>query len=123
MKTRPHRLVCARKGSPLLIGLGIEENFIASDASALLPVTQRMMYLEEGDIADIGLLTDQGFRPQRRQERIGPYMSPSSRRTWPNSGPTGISCRRKSTSSRAALTDTLEAAHGAGSHHPGAVRP
>ena len=53
----PHRLVCARKGSPLLIGLGIEENFIASDVSALLPVTQRVIYLEEGDVADIGLLT------------------------------------------------------------------
>ena len=52
----PHRLVCARRGSPLLIGLGIEENFIASDVSALLPVTQRVMYLEEGDVADIGLL-------------------------------------------------------------------
>ncbi|MDA8129602.1 MAG: glutamine--fructose-6-phosphate transaminase (isomerizing) [Betaproteobacteria bacterium] len=53
----PNRLICARKGSPLLIGLGIEENFIASDVSALLPVTQRMMYLEEGDIADVGLLS------------------------------------------------------------------
>ncbi|MHB1214182.1 MAG: glutamine--fructose-6-phosphate transaminase (isomerizing) [Thiobacillus sp.] len=53
----PNRLICARKGSPLLIGLGIEENFIASDVSALLPVTQRVMYLEEGDVADIGLLT------------------------------------------------------------------
>ncbi|MDO9468989.1 MAG: glutamine--fructose-6-phosphate transaminase (isomerizing) [Thiobacillus sp.] len=52
----PGRLICARKGSPLLIGLGIEENFIASDVSALLPVTQRVMYLEEGDVADIGLL-------------------------------------------------------------------
>ena len=52
----PNHLVCARKGSPLLIGLGIEENFIASDVSALLPVTQRVMYLEEGDVADIGLL-------------------------------------------------------------------
>jgi glucosamine--fructose-6-phosphate aminotransferase (isomerizing) len=52
----PQRLVCARRGSPLLIGLGIEENFIASDVSALLPVTQKMIYLEEGDIADIGLL-------------------------------------------------------------------
>ncbi|MGH8670667.1 MAG: glutamine--fructose-6-phosphate transaminase (isomerizing), partial [Burkholderiales bacterium] len=49
------RMVCARRGSPLLMGLGIEENFIASDTSALLPVTQRMVYLEEGDIADIGL--------------------------------------------------------------------
>ena len=53
----PNRLVCARKGSPLLIGLGIEENFIASDVSALLPVTQRVMYLEEGDVADVGLLS------------------------------------------------------------------
>jgi glucosamine--fructose-6-phosphate aminotransferase (isomerizing) len=53
----PSRLICARKGSPLLIGLGIEENFIASDVSALLPVTQRVMYLEEGDVADIGLLS------------------------------------------------------------------
>ncbi len=52
----PNRLICARKGSPLLVGLGIEENFIASDVSALLPVTQRVMYLEEGDVADIGLL-------------------------------------------------------------------
>jgi len=53
----PNRLICARKGSPLLIGLGIEENFIASDVSALLPVTQRVVYLEEGDVADIGLLS------------------------------------------------------------------
>jgi glucosamine--fructose-6-phosphate aminotransferase (isomerizing) len=49
------RLVCARKGSPLLLGLGSKENFIASDVSALLPVTHKIVYLEEGDIADIGL--------------------------------------------------------------------
>ena len=52
----PNRMVCARKGSPLLLGLGIEENFIASDIAALLPVTQKVVYLEEGDVADIGLL-------------------------------------------------------------------
>jgi glucosamine--fructose-6-phosphate aminotransferase (isomerizing) len=57
----PNQLICARKGSPLLIGLGIEENFIASDVSALLPVTQRVIYLEEGDIADIGLLSVKVF--------------------------------------------------------------
>ncbi|MGH8757682.1 MAG: glutamine--fructose-6-phosphate transaminase (isomerizing), partial [Burkholderiales bacterium] len=51
----PQRLVCARKGSPLLLGLGSKENFIASDVSALLPVTQRIVYLEEGDIADVSL--------------------------------------------------------------------
>ncbi len=55
-KDSPHQLVCARKGSPLIVGMGIEEHFIASDASALLPVTQRLIYLEDGDIADLGLL-------------------------------------------------------------------
>ena len=49
----PGRLVAARRGSPLVIGLGIGENFIASDVMALLPVTQRFIFLEEGDIADI----------------------------------------------------------------------
>jgi len=47
------RLIAARSGSPLVIGLGIGENFIASDVSALLPVTQQFIFLEEGDIADI----------------------------------------------------------------------
>jgi glutamine---fructose-6-phosphate transaminase (isomerizing) len=46
-------LIAARKGSPLVIGLGIGENFIASDVSALLPVTQNFIFLEEGDIAKI----------------------------------------------------------------------
>ncbi|WP_127347349.1 glutamine--fructose-6-phosphate transaminase (isomerizing) [Pseudidiomarina mangrovi] len=49
----PGRLVVARSGSPLVIGLGIGENFIASDQLALLPVTRQFMYLEEGDMADI----------------------------------------------------------------------
>ena len=47
------RMIAARRGSPLVIGMGIEEYFIASDVAALLPVTQRFMFLEEGDIADI----------------------------------------------------------------------
>ncbi|MEY4731013.1 MAG: hypothetical protein RL020_2171 [Pseudomonadota bacterium] len=54
-EANPMRMICAREGSPLLIGIGIEENFIASDVSALLPVTQRVIYLEEGDVADIHL--------------------------------------------------------------------
>ncbi len=49
------RLVIARHGAPLLIGLGEGENFIASDASALVQVTQKMVYLEDGDCADITL--------------------------------------------------------------------
>ena len=49
----PGRLVAARSGSPLVIGVGFGEYFIASDVAALLPVTQRFIFMEEGDIADI----------------------------------------------------------------------
>ena len=49
----PDILIAARKGSPLVIGVGIGEHFIASDVSALLPVTQRFIFLEDGDIAKI----------------------------------------------------------------------
>ncbi|MHB8255153.1 MAG: glutamine--fructose-6-phosphate transaminase (isomerizing), partial [Acidiferrobacter sp.] len=49
----PGRLVAARRGSPLVIGIGIGEHFIASDVAALLPVTQRFIFLEEGDVADL----------------------------------------------------------------------
>jgi len=47
----PGKLVLARKGCPVVIGLGIDENFVASDVAALLPVTRRFMFLEEGDVA------------------------------------------------------------------------
>lgn len=49
----PDHLIVARRGSPLVIGLGLGENFIASDVAALLPVTQRFIILEEGDFAEI----------------------------------------------------------------------
>jgi glucosamine--fructose-6-phosphate aminotransferase (isomerizing) len=49
----PERLVAARSGSPLVIGYGIGENFLASDQLALLPVTNRFSFLEEGDIAEL----------------------------------------------------------------------
>ena len=52
-KQDPSTMVVARSGSPLVIGLGIGENFIASDQMALLPVTRRFIFLEEGDVAQI----------------------------------------------------------------------
>lgn len=52
-RTAPSHLVAARSGSPLVIGLGIGENFLASDQLALLSVTRRFIFLEEGDIAEI----------------------------------------------------------------------
>jgi glucosamine--fructose-6-phosphate aminotransferase (isomerizing) len=50
---QPDRLLAARSGSPLVVGLGLGENFLASDQMALRQVTDRFMYLEEGDIAEI----------------------------------------------------------------------
>ena len=52
-KSNPNVLVVARKGSPLVIGIGIGEYFVASDVSALLPVTQSFIFLEDGDTAEI----------------------------------------------------------------------
>nr|WP_319553608.1 glutamine--fructose-6-phosphate transaminase (isomerizing) [uncultured Vibrio sp.] len=49
----PSRIVVARSGSPIVIGFGVGENFLASDQLALLSVTRRFMYLEEGDVAEI----------------------------------------------------------------------
>src|SRR5690606_24564812 len=49
----PERLILARMGCPVVIGLGEQENFVASDVAALLPVTRRFMFLEEGDVAEV----------------------------------------------------------------------
>jgi len=49
----PDRLILARRAMPVVIGVGIAENFVASDVAALLPVTRQFIFLEEGDIADI----------------------------------------------------------------------
>jgi glucosamine--fructose-6-phosphate aminotransferase (isomerizing) len=47
----PDKLILAREGCPVVVGLGIGENFVASDVAALLPVTRKFMFLDEGDIA------------------------------------------------------------------------
>lgn len=52
-KESPGRMIAVRKGSPLVIGIGIGEHFIASDYMALLPVTQKFIVLDEGDVADV----------------------------------------------------------------------
>lgn len=54
-KDEPDRLVGARKGSPLVVGVGENEHFLASDAMALAGTTDRIIYLEEGDVVDIHL--------------------------------------------------------------------
>ncbi|MDI3261506.1 MAG: class II glutamine amidotransferase, partial [Fulvimonas sp.] len=66
----PDRIVVARIASPLVIGLGGEGNYVASDVQALLPVTRRFQFLEEGDVADVRrdrvILTDAHGRPVDR---------------------------------------------------------
>ncbi len=52
-RDEPGRLLAARSGSPLVIGVGEGENFLASDVAALLPVTQHFIFLEDGDLADL----------------------------------------------------------------------
>jgi glutamine---fructose-6-phosphate transaminase (isomerizing) len=86
-KREPHRVVGARAGSPLVVGVGANENFLASDALALAGTTDRIAYLEEGDVAEIGLagfrVLDAGGREVRRPVKtvqtagvaveLGPY--------------------------------------------------
>ena len=77
----PHSLLIARKGSPLCIGVGVGEMFAASDATALVSVTSRIVYLEEGDLAEIGLkhyeIFDLQGRKQTRKETLSSLASGS----------------------------------------------
>jgi glutamine---fructose-6-phosphate transaminase (isomerizing) len=69
----PEKIVVARAGCPVVIGLGIGENFVASDVAALLPVTRRFMFLEEGDVALVTResvqVWDGSGRPAHREEK------------------------------------------------------
>lgn len=71
----PDRIIAVRSGSPLVVGLGDQENFVASDPLALLPVTRRFIYLKEGDVADVNrdhvdLYDAQGFLVTREIKTI-----------------------------------------------------
>jgi glucosamine--fructose-6-phosphate aminotransferase (isomerizing) len=60
-KSEPKRLVGARRGCPLVVGIGVNENFLASDAMALAGVTDQIIYLEEGDVVDLQASTLQAY--------------------------------------------------------------
>jgi glucosamine--fructose-6-phosphate aminotransferase (isomerizing) len=86
-REEPHRVVAARQGSPLIVGLGKGENFVASDAMALAGTTDQIIYLEEGDVVDLQLarywIVDAAGRPVEREVKtvhvhtgaaeLGPY--------------------------------------------------
>ncbi len=83
----PNRLVVARRGSPLVIGLGLSENFIASDPLALLPVTQTFILLEEGDIAviereHIWIQDKTGYPVQRASRQIQVSLQATEKGTY-----------------------------------------
>ena len=72
--TDPERLIAARNGSPLVVGVGEQENFIASDVHALLKETQEFVFLEDGDIVDITrarirVLNEDGDAVERKSKR------------------------------------------------------
>jgi len=86
-RDEPHRVVGARRGSPLVVGIGQGENFLASDALALAGTTDQIIYLEEGDVVDLQLqrcwIVDADGRAVRREVKtvhahtgaaeLGPY--------------------------------------------------
>jgi glutamine---fructose-6-phosphate transaminase (isomerizing) len=86
-RDEPHRVIGARQGSPLIVGVGKGENFLASDAMALAGTTDQIIYLEEGDVVDLQLqrywVVDSHGKPAQREVRtvhahsgaaeLGPY--------------------------------------------------
>ncbi|WP_432380844.1 glutamine--fructose-6-phosphate transaminase (isomerizing) [Duganella sp. P38] len=86
-REEPHRVVAARQGSPLIVGIGNGENFVASDAMALAGTTDQIIYLEEGDVVDLQLgrvwIVDSHGKPAQRDVKtvqahtgaaeLGPY--------------------------------------------------
>ncbi|KMZ11383.1 Glucosamine-fructose-6-phosphate aminotransferase [isomerizing] [Candidatus Burkholderia humilis] len=86
-KDQPHTVVGARQGSPLVVGVGVGENFLASDALALAGSTNKFAFLEEGDVIEIALdsvkIIDRDGMPAKREVRtvaayggaveLGPY--------------------------------------------------
>ena len=78
----PDTLVACRRGNPLVVGIGIKENFIASDVSALLPVTNRFIYLEEGDYVVLHRRSyqvyDAGGEPRNPEIKVSDLNSDSA---------------------------------------------
>jgi glutamine---fructose-6-phosphate transaminase (isomerizing) len=78
-ENEPHRMIVSRKGAPLLLGLGDGEMFAASDVSALLQVTQKVIFLEEGDVAELTLngyaIRDSAGSPVERKVHVSELTS------------------------------------------------
>ena len=109
----PDVMTCARMGCPLLIGLGEGENFIASDVSAVLTVTRKVIYLEDGDVAQLrrGSVTivDRAGSPVERPVHVSDVSLASM-----ELGPYSHFMQKEIHEQPRALTDTIEPVIGEG---------
>jgi glucosamine--fructose-6-phosphate aminotransferase (isomerizing) len=105
----PDLICCARMGCPLLIGLGEGENFFASDVSAIISVTRRVVYLEEGDVAAVTregvTIVDGSGNPVKRTERLSDLSAAAV-----ELGPYRHYMQKEIHEQPRALADTIEAA-------------
>ncbi len=111
----PETICCARMGCPLLIGVGDGENFFASDVSAMLPATRRVIYLEEGDVAAITRdrieIVDRDGRAVTRPVRVSELSADAV-----DLGPYRYYMQKEIHEQPRALSDTIEAVLNEGVH-------
>ena len=116
-RKEPERMVVARMGCPLLVGLGEGENFVASDVSAILQATRRVIFLEEGDTAEISRdavrVFDGDDQPVQREEHLSDVSLSSL-----ELGPYRHFMQKEIHEQPRALGDTMEAIIDAGGFEP-----
>ena len=116
-RREPGRLVCARMGCPLLVGLGEGENFVASDVSAILSATRRVIFLEEGDTADVRREGVRVFDAQDQETTREVHVSDVSLASL-ELGPYRHFMQKEIHEQPRALADTIEAVIDAGRFEP-----
>ena len=113
-KDEPHRLIGARAGSPLILGVGTDAHYLASDAMALAGVTDQIVYLEEGDVADIQLgkywLVDKAFKALTPAQR--PVKTVHAHSGAAELGPYRHYMQKEIFEQPRAIADTLEGVDG-----------
>ncbi len=117
-KSRPDRLVCARMGCPLLVGLGEGENFVASDVSAIVSATRRVIFLEEGDTAELTRAGVRVFDAADAEAAREVHVSDVSLASL-ELGPYRHFMQKEIHEQPRAIADTIEAAADAGAFVPG----
>ena len=117
-KSQPDRLACARMGCPLLVGLGEGENFVASDVSAIVSATRRVIFLEEGDTAEITRAGVRVFDAADREAVREVHVSDVSLASL-ELGPYRHFMQKEIHEQPRAIADTIEAAADAGAFVPG----